>query len=207
MVLVCLALASCGGGSREQAEQSDERDKPGILDAVSGVRKLTKAADRMGDIEALQQKLQETEPISREALRAAIPETLLGMKRTKLTLGEGQLMNLNNGSAEYSDEENVREVSLSITDGAGETGSALLLTSLYALSMDVEEETEDGFRRTGEVGGHRAAFKQSKDYEGNPESEISVLVDDRFLISLKGENMDVDALKGAIDAIALDKLK
>lgn len=207
IAIASLLLAACGGGSSKQADQPSEPEEPGIMDAVSGVGKLTKAVSRMGDIESLQKKLQEMEPISRETLREVLPERLLGLKRSKLKLGEGQMLDINNGSADYADEAAGKELSLSITDGAGETGSALILTSLYALSMDVEEETETGFKRTGELEGYRASFEQSADYDGNPESEITFLVEDRFLVSLKGKNMDVETLKGAVSEISLDKLK
>ncbi|WP_028297299.1 hypothetical protein [Olivibacter sitiensis] len=204
--LISFALISCGGsGSSEQQEGATKT--AGITDAIKGANQLKKAADRMGDIEALQKKLQETTPISKEALRTAIPESLLGLKRTKLTLGEAQLFNINSGSAEYTDEASGKEISFSITDGAGEMGSAMIITSSYALNMDMEEETKDGFKRTEEIKGNRATVEQSKDYDGNPRSEITLLHANRFLLSFKGTNIDLATLKKAIDEVDLSTLK
>lgn len=204
---VPLYLSFTGCGSSGEGRGNTDEKEPGLTDVISGVGKLNDAAKRTGDLEALQNRLRDLEPLPREDLRASFPETLLGIPRTKIALGEAQIMAVNSGSAEYTDEGTNRKVSLSITDGAGETGSALLMTNLFALNLDMEEETTDGFKHTGEIGGHRASFRQRKDYDGDPRAEITFSVNNRYLVKLEGTKLDVETLKKAFNELNLSRLK
>ena len=90
---------------------------------------------------------------------------------------------------------------MSITDVAG---IGLLTASMAAwTNMDMDRETENGYERTTRIDGHPAFEKWDGDRK---RGELSVLVDDRYIISIEGRNVAEKDLRKAMDGINLNRL-
>jgi len=93
-----------------------------------------------------------------------------------------------------------KNVTLEVTDTGGASG----LTGL-ASWMNVQEEREsaDGFERTERVGDRLVHEKSSK----SGDSEFSIVVGNRFIVSASGRGVDLDELKTAASGLDLSRLE
>ena len=144
-------------------------------------------------------------PLTNEELKTAIPDELIGLKRSKLSVGN-QLVALSTAEATYTDADKNKKIELTIMDGAGETGSAFMSLRVMGLAMEREEETESGFSKITDIQGHRAEVKQNT-YNEQTDSEIGFVAKDRYHISLQGSNMTLEELEGAVRQLNLSELK
>lgn len=202
VLFVSALLLSCGGN--KSSEDSGD-DSPGISEAISGFKNLNKVADATEDWEEKQKELAALTPLTNDEIKALLPESLSGMKRTKFTVGDASMMGLVLGQATYSDGQD-KSVELSIIDGAGETGSGMIAIYVMALSMEMEEETETGFSKTTTIDGHRATVEEERG-EGWINSEIASLVSDRYLVTLNGTGLSYNELGGVFKALDFGKFK
>jgi hypothetical protein len=136
-------------------------------------------------------------------LKKILPERLAGMNRSSI---EGEKTGM--GGFKYSiakaqyQEDKVR-LDVSIVDGAGFAG---VVTGMAAWSLiDVDRETETGYERTTTIDGYKAfETYDSKKQEG----QISIVVEDRFIVNIEGDNLKSDKdLRKALDGLDLKKLK
>lgn len=203
-LLTGILLISCGG-SKSTKEDGSENDSPSLSEAVSGLKNLNKLADAASDTEKVQQKLAKTTPLSNDQMKALLPETLYGMERSRFSVGSAMTAGMNMAEADYSKEQE-KSINLTIVDGAGETGAGLISGTLMALSMEREEQTESGFSKTTTIGGYRASVKENKG-DGWINSEIIVIVSDRYMITLSSSSLELKELEKAFQALDLNKMK
>ena len=208
LVGALMMMVSCGGGvsQGEQQQSNSDDEKTSLGEAVSALGGLKKMADQADDMGSLQKKLSKMQPVSNETLKKVLPETLMGMKRTKYSINSNEMFgNLLMGSATYTKDDD-HDIELSITDGAGETGSSVLMLAIWGLRADMEEETESGFTKTIEKDGRHIKVKQKKQGD-NVRSELTTAIRDRFLVKLDGNNFTVDELQKAYDALDFGALE
>jgi hypothetical protein len=130
-----------------------------------------------------------------------LPDSLAGLKRTKLEAEKSGMAGIKVAKAEggYRDDQG-RNVDLSITD----MGGAKMLGGLAAWAMlEQEKETDSGYEKTGKVNGrlvHEQFNKSSQ--SGN----YDVIVGDRFMVSAHGYKIQMDMLKQAVASVDLSKL-
>lgn len=138
-------------------------------------------------------------------MKALLPESLAGMKRTRFTVGDASMMGLVTAQATYSDDQN-KSVELSVMDGAGEAGSGVIAIYVMSLSMDMEEETESGFSKNTTLNGYRASIKEQRGDDW-VNSEIATLVSDRYLVTLSGTGLAYKELEEVFNGLDLKGLK
>ena len=70
-------------------------------------------------------------------------------------------------------------------------------------NVEIDSESSNGYQRTMEYKGHKA-FEQydSKSKDGS----FAMMVENRFIVSINGDNVDMDDMKDAIDNINIKKL-
>lgn len=202
-ILMGAILVGCGGNKSEKANDKD--DSPGLMESIGGVKNLNKMADAASDWEKIQKDLLEKTPLTNDELKSLLPESLAGLKRKSFTVGDGQMMGMNTGEADYSNDQD-KTIDLSLMDGAGEAGSSVIGIYMMTLSVDREEQTESGFNKTTKINGHRANVSENKGDDW-VESEISALVSDRYMITLKGKGLTLAELEKAFNDLPLNKLK
>jgi len=187
-------LISCGKDKQKDKE-------PGLLDMIEGVSDLNKMAKEAEKIEEENDKLIKAAPISNEDLKALLPKSLIGLNRSKFSVGNQFMADVAMGEAEYQNEED-RMISLSIIDGAGETGSAVITLSRMGFARDFEEQTDSGYRKSITINGYKGIEEVEKGlHDDFTSSKIDFIVSNRFVVSLEGENISLNQLKSAVDEL------
>lgn len=184
-------LVSCGG-SKEEEEAAKEEPK----NAVDALEQFADKAKEMGDKKTV-------DPIDFRELKALLPETTAGLKRTEAT-GEktgamGFTVSMAKGKFGNDDGASIR---IEIVDTGGIAGMATMAMAAWSMA-DIDKETSTGYEKTTKIEGFKAYEKY--DNEGK-DGEINVLVADRFVVNVHGDNVSVDQMKESLKDINLDKL-
>lgn len=197
LITACLTLLlSC----KNTNEKSDLNK---ALDGFSNLKKIADGAEKMEEETA---KLLKAEPLSNETLKNILPDTLHNFKRIKFTIGNSIFPNLATAYATYSN--NSEEIKLTITDGAGETGSALINLQKLNMAVDFEEKSDTEYKKSITLNGYKAIEETVKDSYGNVEfTELRAIVNDRFLVKLNAKNMSMSSLKNIFLKLDLATLK
>ncbi len=144
------------------------------------------------------------ETVDYKELKALLPESLPGMKRTDAS-GEKSAamgMQISNAEGRYRSDDGNSSMTVKITDIGSMTGLAGM--AAYAWSrVDVDREGDNEYEKTSTFGGYKSHEKYNK---GSKDGEISVLVGDRFVVEVDGNTVDMDAIKAALGKVDLGKL-
>lgn len=195
-----LALSACGDKANAPANVSKE-----VSDAVRDVQNLNQLSASASKMEQLQEKLQGLEPLSNSALKGFFPETLDGYKRNSISVGNNEItIGIATGRASYSDGAG-KEVTIQITDGAGEVGAPLI--ALTTLGYQMESENEDDYRieKTTEFNGRRGITSEEKsdstDRSGRFESGFKFIEKERYGIEIRGQRLSLAEIKKVMDQL------
>ena len=203
MLLSVATLASCGGETIEEKLQRQVTEAVGQAAGVEiDAANIEKA---MGDLASAfdSTKLVNVEVMNFRDLKPFLPATAAGLPRTE-HLGETQGamgFTISTANAVYTAGE--RRVSAELTDTGG---AGVLMLSLGAFStFTVDKETASGSERTFKLDGY-PAYEKTSTAAGAVSSELKVLVNDRFVVTLEGQGVDAAALTGAFREMNLGSL-
>lgn len=194
---IAFFMLSCGNSKNE--EKSSESNS--IIDNVSNLNKVANSANK---IEETTNKLKKLSPLTNDELKAAVPETLNGLKRKSFSAGGLAVTGLSSIDAEYGDD--TKYVKVSIMDGAGEAGSAVVSLMALTLSMDTESESNGTKTKTTEVNGIRSITEDTKS-ESSVNSSIKFIYKDRYSVSLDGNGYSLQELEAFVKELNLSALK
>jgi len=137
-------------------------------------------------------------------LRALLPEEAAGLRRTAArgrktgAFGAG----VSEATGDYG-EASTPQLEIQITDLAA-MGPLGVLTGLGWTSAEIDSEGDDGYERTTQYAGHKGLEKyRTIDRSGS----AKVMIAGRFMIEIKGNNIDPAQLRAAADAIDFDALE
>ena len=203
-ILAVYLLNSCSSN-----EQKEERQKEAIKEEIND--NLSEAKEDIDDafknigeaFEGLKKKhnIEDKEPVNFREIKKILPESLAGFDLEK---SEGQTsgamgFKISTVKAEYEDGDG--SFDLEIIDVAG---IGALVTGMAAwANFDVDKESDDGYERTTTINGYKAYEKYNQRRE---RGEINLLIEDRFIISLKGRGVSERQLRQALDDIDIRKL-
>lgn len=208
------ALSSASGSSDVQF---DKNSPLGQLEALGKKmeesNKKIDAAAKSGDpnaqaaaaVEGLGVLLgggKKVDPVAIDQLKPLVPDTFAGLPKTASNAektGFASLM-VSKAEATYDDKAGKR-VTLEISDTGGVSG--LLALAGWA-GAEGEREDDEGSERTHRVNGRLTHEKSSKSGGTN---EFAVILADRFVVSAKGNGVDLNALKAAVSGLDLGKLE
>jgi len=143
----------------------------------------------------------QVEALAPDAIKAFVPDTLAGMKRTSLSAERNGAMGMqvSNANATYSDGQHT--LNLEIAD----TGSAKGIMALAgAVGVESDNETDHGYDKTYKQDGrlvHEQWDTQNKD------GEYSIILGNRFSVKVSGNADSIDQLKAAVGSIKLADLE
>jgi hypothetical protein len=142
------------------------------------------------------------DPVDIEQLKPLVPETFGGLPRTSSKAEKSGFAGLmvSKAEARYGDGADKR-VTLEISDTGGVSG---IMAFAGWAGVEGTSEDDNGSEKTMKVNGRLVHEKSSKTGGTN---EFAVVVADRFVVSAKGEGVDVNTLKSAVSAIDLAKLE
>ena len=200
MSILALTLISC-----TKSETKTEEKSGGISDLVSGVKNYSEISKSVDEVSKNIEVLKKTTPLSNEELKAILPESLLGLKRTEISVGDTSMMALTTAEAKYKSEDR-KSIDVQIMDGAGEMGSAMVSSMMMGLGGNREKTTENGFEKTTEINGMKALVSEEKSGE-NVSSKIQVIAKKRYLFTMSGEGISYEDLLKAFGEINTSGLK
>lgn len=142
------------------------------------------------------------EALSADQVKAFIPDSVLGLKRSGLSAQRTNAMGMQvtEASADYGDD-NGKRISLQIADAGTTKG---LMAMAAAMAPEQESQTEHGYDKTYTADGrmvHEAWDNASKS------GEFSVVVGKRFTVKASGDAGSIDELKQAVASVDLAKLE
>jgi len=187
-------LAAMGARAEQAGKELDAAQKSGdgaARQAAMG-KMMGAAMGNDGDVQAL----------STEQVKAFLPESLLGLKRTSSSAQRSNTMGMQvtEAHAEYGDG-NGRSLTLEVTDMGTAKG---LMAMAGAMAPEEEKSTDHGYEKTYTAGGrltHEAWDDQSRN------GEYSVVVGQRFTVKAHGDAGSIDELKEAVASVDLGKLE
>lgn len=200
MATAVLLLVAC---SKE--EKVKEEKTGGLSDLVSTAKNYGKVSSSMQDVTKNMESLKNIQPLTNDELKAALPETILGLKRKELSVGDNSMMNLSTAEGKYANDENKR-IKVEIIDGAGETGSAMVSIMIMGLNVNKEKTTESGFEKSTEINGVKSIVSEDKNGE-KIQSKIQTVLKNRYLVTLSADGFSYEELKTALDELNSAALK
>ena len=130
-----------------------------------------------------------------------LPEKSACMERTAHSGEKAGAMGFNMSTATAEYREGDKELEVAIIDFAG-VASALMGMAAWS-TVEIDREDENGYERTTTVEGYKAFEKYNSK---NKSGELSVLIGDRFIITLKGRDIEEQDFKKAIAELKIREL-
>ena len=189
---------------QKMGEQAERAEKAGRSSSGTNPSAGTSGADMATALNAVGQIVtggKDVQPVDFHKLKDMLPETLQGMRRNEASGQSGEAMGIKGSSAtaRYSDGANAN-LHVEIADMGSLSGLAGLAAKF---DPNMEKETDSGYERTTKVNGqlvHERYDRRSKS------GEVSILIGNRFNVTVDGSGVDASALTGALREIDLSRL-
>lgn len=198
-VALLFTLTSCGNSSKKENEEKSGLGK--LVEGASNLDKLAKSGEKLKD---QTEKLKKLTPATTEELKAVVPENVGDFKRKSYSAG-GTVADIVAADAEYAKEDN-KTIHVSILDGAGESGSAVVSLLAMGLSMQTESESNGTISKNIEIGGVRYSTEDTKS-ASSVSSSLKFIHNDRYAITLQGEGYSLSELQDFLKKLDLSSLK
>jgi hypothetical protein len=144
------------------------------------------------------------ESLPPDQLRTVVPERLAGLARTNISVERNAALGIQLSQAEatYSDGAS-KQIDLEIMDMGGSAG--LMAIAAWA-NIEQDRQTSTGYEKT-----YRASNRTMHEVWDNSSKhgELSIVTGNRFVVTIKGDAPNMDALKLAaqgVDLAALDRM-
>lgn len=200
LISFILLIASCGidsSSSSDSSSNSSSDDEKNITNAVEKSKNALK--DLLSDGK---EDGKSVEVINWRELKDLLPNKLGGMK---LADTEGQTTGMmgfkfSNTEGTYKNDDGGR-LNVTIIDAGG---VGFLVKQFASWSeLEIDSDTSEGYQRTTEYKGYKAMEQYD---EKNKSGSFTVLVENRFVLTINGREIEMDDLKDAIDDVGVKKL-
>lgn len=136
-----------------------------------------------------------------ERLAVLLPASVAGFTRGDVSSSTGGVGGLNGSEAEAEYSRGESRIRLQVTDMGGAAAFGQLAS---AFNVRHSERSGDRYEKVEKIDGRLTTEK----YDGKSRSgEYSVIVGERFLVSADGDNVDMNQLKGAVEAVGYGRLE
>lgn len=177
----------------KKLEDASKNGTPNMAEAMGALGAAMGAANAGKQVETVDYKV----------LKEMLPQEVGGMRRTEAT-GEktsAMGMQISNANGQYRNDQGA-SMTIKITDIGSMTGLAGMAAYAWA-ATEVDRESDTGYEKTSNFNGYKSHEKWDK---SSKSGEISVLVGNRFVAEVDGNNVEMDALKDALSKVNLKKL-
>lgn len=135
------------------------------------------------------EELQKLTPLSLDELKALLPAEIMGAPRDNMEATKmAGLANFSKADYKMNDS---TDISLTVFDCAGSAGAGYYNMAFFGL-MNFEKDNEQEYTKTTVFNGEKAIESCQK--ESN-RCELTYFAGDRYLVQLKGENVDIEKIK------------
>lgn len=205
----CLGLMSmvgCGQNTTEKrleeaSKKMEEAGKQMEEAAKQGGAGMGEAMKKMGEAFGAATGKKVT-PVDFRELKALLPEALPGMKRTRAEGERAAAMGMNISKAEGEYQSEGSNVHINLTDMGSLSGMAAMATVGWAMA-EIDKETETSYEKTSTYQGYKSHEEYNRE---SKDGEVTVLVADRFVVEVRGNNLPMDTIKAALGSVDLNKL-
>ena len=186
-----ILLAACNNNKKsgETTITSDDGKEKVTID----VNQMQQAADAM---EKKKEELTKLTPLTTDQLKALLPETLMGGKRTEYNVANTMGTGIATGEYQINDSVNVK---LMIYDCAG-TGGAGIYSMQYLGMMNFQQDSDEEYTKSVDFNGAKA-FEHCE--KATNDCTFTFFGGERFLVTLQGDHTGADALKQAAGSLNL----
>ena len=179
-----ILLAACNNKPKETTVITSPDGKETV---TIDQQKMQNAAQ---DMEKQKTELEKLTPLTLDQLKALIPETFMGAKRTNYTASAAMGAGLARGEYELNDS---TRLSLNIYDCAGSAGAGIY--SMQYLGMyNIQQESDDEYTKTVDFNGGKA-FEHCE--KATNDCTLTYFSGGRFMVTLEGDHVGAAALKQA----------
>ena len=147
-----------------------------------------KVKDAAKDMQQLKEELSNLTPLSPDELKAKVPEQLMDAAASDVDVNVAMGATVANADYKINDSTNLK---LEIVDCAG-PGGAGMFGMQYLDMINVNSDDKDEYVKTIDLNGGKA-FESCK--KKDIKCSITFLSGNRFLVSLRGDNVGINALK------------
>lgn len=199
-----ILLWGCGKSGENEPADENKNETSESSGEKTGIKGLDDFVDNMKEMEKNMKEGKAVEVVDFRELKALLPEEVEGMKRTNATGEKNSAMGFKVSQAEgdYQTEDGFNSLDIQIVDMGNMSGLAGLATWGWTIA-EVDKETETGYERTTKYQGHKAFEKYDNEYKNG---SIEVLVAERFMVSVHGNNVPMETIKSALEDVDLGKL-
>jgi hypothetical protein len=215
--------AGCKSEEQKQREQAVEQMKAVAQELVQAPKPaapaqgLEGAAAGMQNAAAAMQNAAESmkkmaagggtyQPVDFRELKALLPESLAGLKRTKANGEKAGMAGFMIAQAEGRYEgagDGAGRLRVKLLDIGSSAGPLAMVAMGWSLA-EIDRESDEGYEKTTKIDGRKGWEKYNN---GSKSGEVKVLVGTRFLVELDGDNLPMADIKSALGKIDLGKLE
>jgi hypothetical protein len=204
--LSVLSMVGCGQNTSEKrleeaSKKMEEAGKKMEEAAKEGGASMGEAMKKMGEALGAATGKKVT-PVDFRELKALLPEALPGMKRTRAEGERAAAMGLNISKAEGEYQKEGSSVHISLMDMGTLSSMAAMATVGWAMA-EIDKETETGYEKTSTYQGYKSHEEYSRKSQ---DGEVTVLVADRFVVEVRGNNLPMEGIMAALGNVDLSKL-
>ncbi|MCB9080219.1 MAG: hypothetical protein H6555_00730 [Lewinellaceae bacterium] len=197
-----LMLGTACGSDKAKEE---EKDRSGINLDIQSDKGNVKINIDPSDMENTLKQLNDgesVEVVDFRKLKELLPDKLAGMPRTRHEGEKTGMSNFKFASAKAEYEEGDRQLEVAIVDVGG---VGMLITGMASWSlMEMDREDDNGYERTTTIDGYKAFEKYDRQ---DKRGELALLAENRFIVTLKGDNLTEKEIRQAMDKIDIGRLK
>jgi hypothetical protein len=183
LLIISLAFIACNNNKPKDTITITDKD---------GKEKVTmdlnQAKDASQDMLKRKEELEKLTPLTADELTALVPEELMGAARTDLDINSAMGATVANADYKINDS---ADLTLEIVDCAG-PGGAGMFGMQYLGMININSDDEDETVKTIDFNGGKAIENCRKKKN---RCTIAYFSGNRFLVSLKGDNVGIDALR------------
>ncbi|HMO50756.1 MAG TPA: hypothetical protein PKE26_08590 [Kiritimatiellia bacterium] len=140
--------------------------------------------------------------VHQRQLRALLPESFAGMKRSNTEAGKQAMFGMNISYAQATYAGGTTSIDVKITDISA-MGEFMKMAQYAWTNAEMERESDDGYERTTKIAG----FPAQESFENNGKNgRIQVMIDGRFIVEIDGSGAEMQTLHDLLKEIDLKKL-
>ena len=185
-------LNACGGKKEEQEQEEKEQPKT----AADALQQFADQAKNM-------QSKAPVDPVNFRELKELLPEKASGLDRKESSGEKNGAMGFTISRAEAKYTGNSDEsVHIEIFDTGGVAGVGTMALAAWTMA-DIDKETDKGYEKTTKIEGYKGYEKYNNESKSG---ELNILVGDRFVVNVNGDNVTMEQLKSILSDLDLEKL-
>lgn len=203
-----ISLASCNSKTEKTASENTTSNENVAIESTesnghTSIKNMDKTEARTQMIKKRREELEKMTPLDNARFENWLPETLVDMKRTSYEFKLAPVM----GEVAYMNEENGKNIEISIFDGAGEDGAFRFANEANYTGLEKDGFEEETDFEIYQVKKRNGEFSGEYYYKGDNSSKLKTILEDRYLVSASGYKMSNDELWKYIESMNFKDLK